>query len=322
MSKATVPATVDTIGVFKSAAAAIYSGTMALSIVNAQVETLRKGKIVFGKSVKSCTYRVQLNDAMQAAFVGKAAKTYSNYVTAFVAAVNEGAEFSFSHSKGKAAPKGAKGKGKATTSNPNQPRTQSQAAQETRQATPPASNTQSKKGASNRFQQMENEVQRALAVMDKDTERLLNYRQLIRNPKYKKDWNKFGRLSQGVGGRIKGKNTIKFIYKRNVPREQFKDVTYGKFVCTERPEKTKKNHKEHEEDTKNTVLQSRNQRISQQPKISPRNERHGGTTNILLAQNAEDAETRRNNQDKEKKPTSNCSRRNSQFPCLSEIPIP
>jgi uncharacterized protein (DUF736 family) len=110
MSKATTT-TIDTIGVFKSAAAAIYSGTMALSIVNAQVETLRKGKIVFGKSVKSCTYRVQLGDAMQAAFVGKAAKTYSNYVTAFIAAVNEGTEFSFSHSKGKAAPGKGKGKG-------------------------------------------------------------------------------------------------------------------------------------------------------------------------------------------------------------------
>ena len=93
---------------------------------------------------------------------------------------------------------------------------------------------------------MENKVQRALAVMDKETGRLLNYRQLIRNPKYKKDWNtlaanKFGRLAQGVGGRIKGTNTIKFIYKRQVPRERFKDVTYGQFVCTERPEKKEKN---------------------------------------------------------------------------------
>ena len=62
---------------------------------------------------------------------------------------------------------------------------------------------------------MENEVQRALAVMDKE----LNYRQLIQNPKYKKDWNilaaiEFGQLAQGVGGQIKGTNTIKFIYKR------------------------------------------------------------------------------------------------------------
>jgi hypothetical protein len=44
-----------------------------------------------------------------------------------------------------------------------------------------------------------------------------------------------------VGGRIKGTKTIKFIYKRKVPQERFKDVTYAKFVCTERPEKTEKN---------------------------------------------------------------------------------
>jgi hypothetical protein len=101
--------TIDTIGVFKSAAAAIYNGTQALSIIGAQVETLRTAKVSFGKSVKTCQYRRQLGDAMAAAFTGKAAKTYANYVTAFIAAVNEGIPFSFSHSKGKAAP--SKGKG-------------------------------------------------------------------------------------------------------------------------------------------------------------------------------------------------------------------
>ena len=79
---------------------------------------------------------------------------------------------------------------------------------------------------------MENEVQRALAVIDKDTGQLLNYRQLIRNPEYKKEWNisaanEFGQLAQGVSGRIKGRDTIKFIYKHEVPRGQFKDVMYG-----------------------------------------------------------------------------------------------
>jgi hypothetical protein len=44
-----------------------------------------------------------------------------------------------------------------------------------------------------------------------------------------------------VGGRIKGTDTIKFIYKRQVPQERFKDVTYGQFVCTECPEKKEKN---------------------------------------------------------------------------------
>ena len=55
------------------------------------------------------------------------------------------------------------------------------------------------------FTHMENEVHKALAVMDKDTGKLLNYRQLLRHPKYKKAWstlaaNEFGRLAQGVGG--------------------------------------------------------------------------------------------------------------------------
>jgi hypothetical protein len=64
----------------------------------------------------------------------------------------------------------------------------------------------------------------------------------MQSQKHKEKWsilsaNKFGRLANGVGGRIKGTNTIKFIHKRNVPNKRMKDVTYGKFVCTIRPEK-------------------------------------------------------------------------------------
>jgi hypothetical protein len=101
---------------------------------------------------------------------------------------------------------------KTTTNHLTQPRTQSHAAQEARQATPPARNTQSKRvanGVTSRFQQMENKVQQLLAVMDKDTGQLLNYRQLIRNPKYTKEWkisaeNEFDQLAQGVGGWVVG----------------------------------------------------------------------------------------------------------------------
>ena len=93
---------------------------------------------------------------------------------------------------------------------------------------------------------MENEVQQALAVMDKETGKLLNYRQLMQHPKYKKAWkmsaaNKFGRLAQGVGGQIKGTNTIFFIHQHEVPKSQIKDVTYGQFVCNEQPKKTEAN---------------------------------------------------------------------------------
>jgi hypothetical protein len=65
---------------------------------------------------------------------------------------------------------------------------------------------------------LENKVHQALAVMDADTGKLLNYRQLMRSNKYKKAWslslaNKFGRLANGIGGRIKNPtNTIEFIY--------------------------------------------------------------------------------------------------------------
>jgi hypothetical protein len=108
MSKATT--TIDTLAVFKSSACAIYSGIAALAIIGQQVATLREAGIKFGKSKKSCQYRVQFSDAMKAVFQGKAEKTYANYVTSFVSAVNDGTEFSYSHSKGKA--KGSKkGKG-------------------------------------------------------------------------------------------------------------------------------------------------------------------------------------------------------------------
>ncbi|MGV7235206.1 MAG: hypothetical protein ACQ9ET_03015, partial [Nitrosomonadaceae bacterium] len=93
---------------------------------------------------------------------------------------------------------------------------------------------------------LENEVQQALAVMDKETGRMLNYRNLIRIPKFKEIWsrssaNEFGRLANGIGGRIKNPtNTIKFIMEHEVPKERKKDVTYGQFVCTVRPEKKEK----------------------------------------------------------------------------------
>ena len=71
---------------------------------------------------------------------------------------------------------------------------------------------------------------------------VLNYRQLIQHPTLGDDWkllsaNEFGRLDQGIGGRVKGTNTVFFVDKSEVPPERFKDFTYGKFVCMVRPEK-------------------------------------------------------------------------------------
>ena len=81
---------------------------------------------------------------------------------------------------------------------------------------------------------LENEVHQAMAVMDADTGKLLNYRQLMQNTKYKKTWslssaNEFGRLANGIGGRIKKPtNTIEFIFQHKVPSDWMKDVTYQK----------------------------------------------------------------------------------------------
>eukprot|EP00804_Cyclotella_cryptica_P016154 CCRYP_004249-RA/>CCRYP_004249-RA protein AED:0.38 eAED:0.38 QI:0/0/0/1/0/0/3/0/604 len=115
-------------------------------------------------------------------------------------------------------------------------------------AVPPALNTRSRasrippptpitKRQPSRLTRMENEVHKALAVLDNSTGKLLNYRQLLRHPVYQGDWtissaNEFGRLAQGVGGRIKGTDTIRFIRKSDIPQDRRKDVTYGRLSAT------------------------------------------------------------------------------------------
>ena len=75
-----------------------------------------------------------------------------------------------------------------------------------------------------------------MAVLDEQTGQLLNYKQLMRDPKYKKNWstssaNEFGRLANGVEGCIKNPtNTIRFIRRKDIPGSRRKDVTYGYFV--------------------------------------------------------------------------------------------
>ena len=111
--------TFDTIAAFKSIAAAHNAGLTALDIINGQIEALRKANIKMGKTIK-CALREQCLDAYTLAFPNKAKKTIANYVTAVAAAVNDGVEFSFSASKGKANDKAkTKGKAKATTEKDN-----------------------------------------------------------------------------------------------------------------------------------------------------------------------------------------------------------
>ena len=79
-----------------------------------------------------------------------------------------------------------------------------------------------------------------------ETGKMLSYRDLLKHEKLGPDWqkssaDKFGRLAQGVGNRIKGTDTIKFIRKEEVPLDRQKDVTYASFVCKVRPEKKEPN---------------------------------------------------------------------------------
>jgi len=103
--------TLDTIALFRGVATAIHAGVNAVDIVNGSASVLREAKIVFGKSVKTCQYRLQFADAMKSVFKGKAQKTYSNYMTSFVSSVNTGTAFSLSSSKS-SAKGGSKGKTK------------------------------------------------------------------------------------------------------------------------------------------------------------------------------------------------------------------
>lgn len=80
------------------------------------------------------------------------------------------------------------------------------------------------------------------AVMDDETGEMLEYRHLLKRPKYKDTWskafgNEIGRLAQGMPGRVEGTNTFFFIPYDKVPSDRKKDVTYARICCNVRPEK-------------------------------------------------------------------------------------
>ena len=73
-----------------------------------------------------------------------------------------------------------------------------------------------------RINRIENKVHKAMAVIDANSGKMLNYWQLMKDPKYQCEWsissaNEFGRLANGVVGHIKRTNTIKFVHKHQVP---------------------------------------------------------------------------------------------------------
>eukprot|EP00956_Cyclotella_meneghiniana_P036712 scaffold129408_cov92-Cyclotella_meneghiniana.AAC.1 len=69
----------------------------------------------------------------------------------------------------------------------------------------------------------------ANAVMDEDTGEMLEYRHLVKRPKYRDTWSKafgkeIGRLAQGQKGVVEGTNALFFIPRSEVPPERGRDI--------------------------------------------------------------------------------------------------
>ena len=80
------------------------------------------------------------------------------------------------------------------------------------------------------------------AVLDKDMGELIEYRHLMKNPKYCQLYGKsyakeLGRLAQGIPGQVEGTNTIFFIDKSDIPTARWRDVTYSRIVANYGPGK-------------------------------------------------------------------------------------
>ncbi len=94
---------------------------------------------------------------------------------------------------------------------------------------------------------LENEVHQAMAVMDADTGKLLNYRQLMRSTKYSKSMESF--ISQQIQKiskwhRRQNKKSHQH-YRVYIPTQSTNRTDerchIGQFVCTEQPEKAEPN---------------------------------------------------------------------------------
>jgi hypothetical protein len=77
--------------------------------------------------------------------------------------------------------------------------------------------------------QASNHIPMDNAVINQDSGSSLEYRNLIQDVTTFPGWNKaaenkFGRLAQGVGGRIEGSNTIFFIPRQVAPKGKIYDL--------------------------------------------------------------------------------------------------
>ena len=80
------------------------------------------------------------------------------------------------------------------------------------------------------------------AVLDTDTGELMEYRHLMKNPKYRNLYRhtyakEIGRLAQGMPGQVTRTSPFFFINKKDVPADRWRYVTYCRVMVNFRPEK-------------------------------------------------------------------------------------
>ena len=80
------------------------------------------------------------------------------------------------------------------------------------------------------------------AIIDYDTGKQLNYCQMSRHTNYQNIWkrsfaNELGRLAQGGGGLVEGKDTVLFVAQDQLPKDRLQDFSYGRIVVDFRPQK-------------------------------------------------------------------------------------
>ena len=90
----------------------------------------------------------------------------------------------------------------------------------------------------------------ALPVLDEESGKLLEHRQLRRHPRLKETWdtsyaNELGRLCQGIGKgtagpaqqRVKGTSTFRVICYDDIPSNKMSDIFHTRVVCEYFPDK-------------------------------------------------------------------------------------
>ena len=80
-------------------------------------------------------------------------------------------------------------------------------------------------------------------MLDEDTGELMEYRKIMRKPKYRQLYRnsyakEIGRLAQDMPGLVEDTNTMFLIEKQYIPVNRWKDVTYGRVVVDYCPDKS------------------------------------------------------------------------------------